>query len=245
MGKIEAFKKFVANNIEKIGKDRDLSNSALDLMLNAGKYNYSYNFSWMGRPIIQYPQDMMAMQEIFWEVKPDLVIETGIAHGGSLIMYASFMELLGKGHVLGIDIEIREHNRKEIEKHPMFKRISMLEGSSTSDDLFDKVKEFTCQYDKVLVVLDSNHTHDHVFKELQLYSTLVCKDSYLVVFDTIIEDMPRDSFPDRSWGKGNNPKTAVREFLENNDRFIIDKQIENKLLITVSPDGFLKCVKNA
>ena len=185
------------------------------------------------------------MQELIWNVKPDFIIETGIAHGGSLIFSASMLELIGGyGHVLGIDIDIREHNRVEIEKHPMFKRITMIQGSSTDPEIVKKVYAFAKDKKKILVVLDSFHTHDHVLKELELYSPLVSAGSYLVVFDTIIEDMPDDYFPDRPWGKGNNPKTAVWEFLKKNDRFVIDKEIENKLLITVTPDGYLKCVKD-
>jgi cephalosporin hydroxylase len=184
------------------------------------------------------------MQEIIWQVKPDLIIETGIAHGGSLIFYASMLELLGNnGQVLGIDIDIREHNRVEIEKHSMFKRITMIEGSSVDKDIAKQVYNFARDKKEILVVLDSMHTHDHVLRELELYSPLVTKDSYLVVFDTVIEDMPEDFFPDRPWGKGNNPKTAVWEFLKTNNRFIVDKEIENKLLITVAPDGYLKCTK--
>ena len=204
---------------------------------------YSYNFSWLGRPIIQYPQDIIAMQEIIWEVKPDLIIETGIAHGGSLIFYASILELIGNGKVLGIDIDIREHNRKEIEEHPMYKRISMLEGSSTSEELFKKVEKFCKSQKKILVCLDSNHTHDHVLKELEFYSQFVSINSYLVIFDTLIEDIPNEYSKNRPWGVGNNPKTAVHEFLKNRDDFIIDKQFENKMIITTAPDGFLKRVK--
>ncbi len=211
----------------------------------ASKYEYSYHFNWLGRPIIQFPQDIIAMQEIIWRVKPDLIIETGIAHGGSLIFYASMLELLnGNGEVLGIDIDIRKHNRKEIESHSMFKRITMIEGSSIDKGIAKQVWDFAKEKKKVLVVLDSNHTHEHVLKELKLYSSLVAKDSYLIVFDTIIEDMPEKLFSDRTWSKGNNPKTAVWEFLKINNRFKIDKKIENKLLITVAPDGYLKCIKD-
>jgi cephalosporin hydroxylase len=187
------------------------------------------------------------MQEIIWSVKPDLIVETGIAHGGSLIFYASMQELIGgNGRVLGIDIDIREHNRVEIEKHPLAKRISMIQGSSTDEEVVQQVRNFAegKRSKRVLVVLDSNHTHDHVLRELKLYSSLVKQGSYVVVFDTIIEDMPTDFFPDRPWGKGNNPKTAVWEFLKTDDRFLIDKDIENKLLITVAPDGYLRCVKD-
>lgn len=232
-------------NIKKMNEDRKLSELTNNWFIESCKYKYSYNFTWMGRPVIQFPQDIIAMQEIIWKVRPDLIIETGIAHGGSLIFYASMLELIGvKSHVLGVDVEIRKHNRVEIEKHPMFKRIRLLEGSSVDNSIVDKVYAFAKNKKRVLVVLDSNHTHEHVLKELQLYSPLVTKGSYLVVFDTIVEDMPEGFFPDRPWGKGNNAKTAVHEFLKTNDRFEIDKDIEGKLLITVAPDGYLKCVKN-
>jgi cephalosporin hydroxylase len=185
------------------------------------------------------------MQEIIWQVKPDLIIETGIAHGGSLVFYASMLELIGDhGQVLGIDIDIRENSRLELERHPMFKRIAMIQGSSVDGEVVKQAYEFAKWKKSVLVVLDSNHTHEHVLKELKLYSPLVTEGSYLVVFDTIIEDMPEDFFPDRPWGKGNNPKTAVWEFLRANDRFIIDKEIESKLLITVAPEGYLRCIKD-
>ena len=230
--------------IQAMGNEKSLNEITKQWFLATSRFEYSYHFTWLGRPIIQFPQDMIAVQEIIWQVKPDLIIETGIAHGGSLIFYASILELLGNGgQVLGIDIDIREHNRVEIEKHPMFKRITMLEGSSVDEEIAKQVYDFAKNKKQVLVLLDSMHTHDHVLKELQLYSPLVTKDSYLVVFDTIIEDMPDDFFPDRPWDKGNNPKTAVWEFLKNNDHFGIDKQMENKLLITVAPDGYLKCVK--
>lgn len=244
------FENEVKNRIEANSHNSDLCNAAEHFMRLSIAPKYSYNFSWLGRPIIQYPQDMIVMQEIIWKVKPDLIIETGIAHGGSLIFSASMLALLEimgeikEGKVLGIDIDIREHNRVEIEKHPMFKRITMIEGSSVDEKIAQQVCDFARNKKQVLVLLDSMHTHDHVFKELELYSPLVTKGSYLVIFDTIIEDMPEDFFPDRPWGKGNNPKTAVWEFLKSNDRFEIDKTIENKLLITVAPDGYLKCIKN-
>jgi len=225
--------------------DPQVKTLAVDFLRETAKYKYSHNFTWLGRPIIQFPQDIVAMQEIVWALKPQLIIETGIAHGGSLVFYASMLELIGgDGQVLGIDIDIREHNRREIEQHPMFKRITMIEGSSVDEPVVRQVCEFAAGKSPVLLALDSNHTHEHVLKELQLYSPLVTKGSYLVVFDTIIEDMPEDFFPDRPWGKGNNPKTAVREFLETNDRFVVDKEIESKLLITVAPEGYLRCVRD-
>ena len=231
--------------IEKMAAAPETKQLGLDFAVKTAPYKYTYNFTWLGRPMIQFPQDIIAMQEIIWQVKPDLVIETGIAHGGSLIFYASMLELLGgDGRVLGIDIDIREHNRVEIEKHPMFKRIEMIEGSSTDDGVESQVREIARDAKCVLVALDSLHTHEHVLRELELYSPFVTRGSYLVVFDTIIEDMPAGSFPDRPWERGNNPKTAVHEFLRSDDRFEIDSYFQDKLLITVAPDGYLKCVKD-
>jgi len=184
------------------------------------------------------------MQEIIWQIQPDLIIETGVAHGGSIVYYASLLELIGKdGIVVGIDIDIRKHNRELIETHPMFKRIKLIERSSISNETIKEVEQIVKTKNRIMVCLDSNHTHEHVLKELQLYSNFVTTGSYCVVFDTIIEDMPADYIWNRPWGKGNNPKTAVWEFLKTNDNFIIDKNIENKLLITVAPDGFLKRIK--
>jgi len=236
------FKKEVKENIRLQGLNNINKEKSLDWLLTAGK-KYSYNFSWLGRPIIQLPQDIIAMQEIIWQVQPDLIIETGIAHGGSLIFYASMLELLGgEGTVVGIDIDIREHNRVEIEKHPMFRRIRMIEGSSTDESIVEEVRRMA-EGKRVLVSLDSNHTHEHVLRELELYAPLVSVGSYCVVFDTIIEDLPPGSFSDRPWDVGNNPKTAVWEFLKGHEEFVVDKEIENKLLITVAPDGYLKRVK--
>jgi len=241
----ETFEARKREMIREAGTDGNLRELTIQWINASAKYSYSHNFTWLGRPIIQLPQDIIAMQEIVWQVKPDFILETGIAHGGSLIFYASMLELLGQdGRVLGIDNDIREHNRVEIERHPMFKRITMLQGSSVDEALARQVQEFARGRKRVLVVLDSNHTHQHVLKEMNLYSPLVTKGSYLVVFDTVIEDMPKGFFADRPWDKGNNPKTAVHEFLGSNDRFVIDKEIENKLLITAAPDGYLKCIKD-
>jgi cephalosporin hydroxylase len=233
-----------AEKFAQMTRDEDLKREAFDLFLHSCRYNYSYNFTWLGRPIIQYPQDMVAVQEIIWRVRPDLIIETGIAHGGSLVFSASILELIGgDGQVVGIDVDIRAHNRAEIERHPMYRRITMIEGSSTDPQIVEQVRTRAREKRAVLVILDSNHTHEHVAQELALYSPLVTKGSYLIVFDTVVEDMPGEFFPDRPWGRGNNPKTAVRQFLRDNDRFEIDKEMEGKLLLTVAPDGYLKCVK--
>jgi cephalosporin hydroxylase len=232
-------------NIKKLGLDPSVREISRDWIARVSKYKYSYNFTWLGRPIIQFPQDILAMQEIVWRVKPELIIETGIAHGGSLIFYASMLELIGgQGRVLGIDVDIRQHNRIEIEKHSMFKRISMIQGSSVEPAVMEEVRSFAQGRNSVLVALDSNHSHAHVLRELELYSPFVTKGSYLIVFDTIVEEMPNGYFADRPWGKGNSPKTAVWEFLKDNDRFVIDTDLENKLVITVAPDGYLRCVKD-
>ncbi|MGK2863190.1 MAG: cephalosporin hydroxylase family protein [Chitinophagaceae bacterium] len=228
--------------IDKNGMNKPLMEAARNFNIESNKAQYSYNFRWMGRPVIQYPQDILAMQELIWEIKPDLIIETGIAHGGSLIFYASMLELVGKGEIVGIDIDIREHNRKEIESHPMFKRIKMIQGSSIDEAIIQQVKNLAKGKERVLVVLDSNHTHEHVMGELKAYAPLVSLNSYLVVFDTIVEHLPPDYLPGhkRGWGVGDNPLTAVREFLKANDNFETDKTINNKLLISVAPDGYLK-----
>jgi len=239
--------KFMEERIQRIRSNANneaLGKAAVDFNVTSNTAQYSYNFSWMGRPIIQYPQDMIAMQEIIWDIRPDLIIETGIAHGGSLIYYASLLELLGEGEVLGIDIDIREHNRQEIERHPMFKRNKMIQGSSISEDIVAKIREAASGKQRILVCLDSNHTHEHVLRELELYAPFVTKGSYIVVFDTIVEDMPDDYLPGgRPWAVGNNPKTAVHTFLEKNHDFVIDRDIDNKLLISVAPEGYLKRIK--
>lgn len=234
-----------AEYIRRLGERDELRDISYSWIADVSRLKYSYNFSWMGLPIIQFPQDMVAMQELIWRIKPNLIIETGVARGGSLAYYASLLELIGNdGLVLGIDIEIRDHNRAEIEKHPMSKRIKLIEGSSIADETVAQVAAETKGQEVVMVVLDSNHTHEHVARELELYAGFVTKGSYLVVFDTIIEDLPADFFPNRSWAPGNNPKTAVWEFLERNDRFVIDEEMNSKLLITVAPDGYLRCVKD-
>lgn len=242
----DPIKEFVEERVKLISANAQnevLQKAAHKFNVESNKAKYSYNFSWMGRPIIQYPQDMIAMQEILWELKPDLIIETGIAHGGSLIYYASILELIGKGEVLGIDIDIRDHNRSEIEKHSMYKRIKMIQGSAIDESIVEQVKTHTKDKSTILVCLDSNHTHEHVLRELKLYSPFVTVGSYLVVFDTIVEDLPNDMYPDKPWDVGNNPKTAVHEFLKSNRDFEINKDIDNKLLISVAPDGYLKRVK--
>lgn len=253
------FKRECQREVALQGADATLAALTRDWfnMANAGKY--SYHFEWLGRPIIQYPQDITVVQELVWQVKPDLIIETGIAHGGSLILSASMLALMdlcdaietgvtfdprdSKRKVVGIDIDIRAHNRAAIEAHPMATRIQMIEGSSIAPEVVSKVYDAAEHHQKVLVFLDSNHTHEHVLAELNTYAPFTSKGSYCVVFDTIIEDMPQDSFSDRPWGPGNSPKTAVQEYLANHPEFEIDKSVQNKLLITVAPDGYLKRIR--
>lgn len=233
------------DKIRAMGENSFLRQLGVDFLRETAPYKYTYHFTWLGVPIIQLPQDIIAMQEIIWKSKPDLIVELGVAHGGSLLFYSSMLELLrGKGYAVGVDIDIHPRNRNLLENHPLCRRIKIIEGSSIEDRTFQKVRRLAGGKKQVLVALDSNHTHEHVLHELRLYSRLVTKGSYLVVFDTAIEDMPEDFFPDRPWRKGNNPKTAVWEFLKTNDRFIVDKEIENKLLITVAPDGYLRCIKD-
>jgi cephalosporin hydroxylase len=241
----DKFRREVDRNVDGLKKDRDVQALSRIWLREITRHRYAYNFRWMGRPIIQFPQDMIVMQEIIWDVKPDLVIETGIAHGGSLVYYASLLEMVGgDGYVLGIDIDIRAHNRVAIESHPMFNRIELIEGSSISREVAATVAGHVKGKKSVLVVLDSNHTHAHVLEELRIYAAHVTRGSYIVVFDTLLDDMPDDLLQDRPWGSGNNPKTAVREFLAGTDAFEIDKAIESKILITVAPDGYLKRVKD-
>lgn len=245
MAEIEKFETERKQNIRLQGDNAEMSKLGMDFMLKTAPTKYSYNFSWMGRPIIAYPQDMIAMQEIIWDVKPDLIIETGVAHGGSIVYYASLLELIGgEGLVVGIDIDIRKHNRDLIEAHPMMKRIQLIEGSSVSEEVALQVKQIAANKKRVMICLDSNHTHEHVLAELKLYAPFTTVGSYCVVFDTAVEDMPADwDWGVRPWGVGNNPKTAVFEYLKTHDEFVIDKSIDSKLLISVAPDGYLKRMK--
>ncbi len=243
MSEVAKFFREVGENIEKLKGADELREKSKQWVRDVGPYKYPYNFTWMGRPIIQLPQDIMAMQEVIFKVKPELIIETGVAHGGSLIFYASMLELLGKGRVLGIDIDIRAHNRAEIEDHPMSKRIDLIQGSSIDKGIVHDVHQAAKGKGPVLLVLDSNHTHEHVLEELRAYGPLVTKDSYAVVFDTAIEELPKEAIVDRPWGPGNSPMTAVHAYLKECDRFDIDTAIDAKLLISVAPQGYLRCVK--
>jgi cephalosporin hydroxylase len=243
---MDPFEKEVQDRIAANGRNTALRNAARTFMSESTQPRYSYNFSWLGRPIIQYPQDIVAMQELIWALKPDLIVETGIAHGGSLILWASLLELNAAcggprdAHVIGVDIDIRAHNRAAIETHPMFRRISMLEGSSVDEAVVAQVRDAAAGRERVLVCLDSNHTHAHVLAELEAYAPLTSVGSYCVVFDTVIEELPAGMYPDRPWGPGDNPKTAVDEYLRSHPEFEVDHQMDDKLLVSVAPGGYLK-----
>ena len=255
----EQFKSECKAEVVRQADDATLQTLSRQWLNRAQALRYSYHFEYLGRPIIQYPQDIVAMQELIWAVRPELVIETGIAHGGSLVMSASMLALLdlcdaieagkvldpktSKRNVLGIDIDIRQHNRAAIEAHPMASRIQMIQGSSIAPDTIAKVKSIAAGYRRVLVCLDSNHTHEHVLAELEAYAPLTSVGSYCVVFDTAVEDMPPEMFPDRPWGPGNNPKTAVRDYVRRHPEFEVDRQVDRKLLISVAPEGYLRRVR--
>lgn len=251
-----AFKREAEERVLGYESDQAWQSVSADWVQQAFAHRYMYNFFMLGRPIIQLPTDILAVQDLIWTVKPDLIIETGVAHGGSLILSASMLALLdmtdaivdGKQiepnvssrKVLGIDIDIRAHNRAAIEAHPMASRIEMIQGSSIAPDIIEMVRAFAKDYKRVMVCLDSNHTHAHVLEELKAYASLTSKGSYCIVFDTVIEDMPNETFPDRPWGPGDNPKTAVREFLKTHPEFEIDTMVQNKIMITVAPNGYLR-----
>ena len=259
MSELEKFKADVIDSINGLGRDSDLQALSRIWVREVAPYKWAYNFTWMGRPAIQFPNDAWALQEIIWSVRPDLIIETGIAHGGSLVLSASLLALLdlsdaiqsgetldplqSSRKVVGIDVDIRAHNREAIESHPMASRIHLLEGSSVDEHMIQNVKNIASSHHKILVLLDSNHTHDHVLSELFAYAELVSVGSYCIVYDTLINDMPEGLSLDRAWGPDNNPKTAVHEFLRSNTNFEIDYGMQNKLLITVAPEGFLRRLK--
>lgn len=246
---MNSFAKETQDRLDQNGRNPQLQDAAANFMLASTEPKYSYNFTWMGRPIIQYPQDMVAMQELIWKIQPDLIIETGIAHGGSLIFSASMLELNAMcggpqdAEVLGIDIDIRAHNREAIEVHPMYRRISMIQGSSIAPEIVEQVRAKAKNKQRILVCLDSNHTHDHVLAELVHYAPLTSVGSYCVVFDTIVEDLPAGMYPDRPWNPGNSPKSAVFEYLKDHGEFEIDHDMDHKLLISVAPQGYLKRVR--
>lgn len=226
----------------EMAEDGTLKRSAMDVVVQSDQHNWSYQWSWLGVPIIQMPPDIVATQEVIWETRPQVIIETGVARGGSLILYASILELIGEGRVIGIDIDIRPHNRDSIESHPLSKRIDLVQGSSIAPALVDRIAGEIDGAERVMVILDSNHTHEHVLEELRLYAPLVTPDQFLIVADTVVEDIPAQEHRPRPWGPGNNPGTALTEFLDQNSDFIRDPFVNAKLLITSSPGGYLRRV---
>ena len=255
---IKQFYKERIHRIESYKNIDDWQSTNHKWMIHAFENNYMYNFDWLGRPIIQMPSEIVCIQELIWQVQPDLIIETGIAHGGSLILSASMLALLdycdavstkrsldlSKNNrlVVGIDIDIRKHNREMINEHPLSNKIKVLEGSSVDKNVVNEIDVISRNFKKILVFLDSNHTHDHVLEELNCYTKFVSKGSYCVVFDTIIDDLPKNFFNNRPWDPGNSPKSALKEFLTKNNNFEIDFNLSDKLLTTASPLGFLKRV---
>jgi cephalosporin hydroxylase len=227
----------------RMAADEQLAHDALDLNVAADRYDWSYQWSWLGLPVIQMPPDIVALQEVIWETRPQLVIETGVARGGSLVLYASILELLGEGEVLGIDVDIRAHNREAIEAHPLAKRIRMIEGSSLDDDIIACARAAAAEAESVMVVLDSNHTHAHVLGELRAYGRLVTVGQFLVVADTFVEQIPAQEHRPREWAPGNNPATALHAWLDEVDGFEPDPFVNSKLLLTASPGGYLRRVR--
>jgi cephalosporin hydroxylase len=232
-------------DIRAMGKDDELRRKSLDWMLHADKYKYTYNYTWMGRPIIKFPSDIVIQQELMWKLRPDLVIETGIAHGGSIIFTSSMMEMMGiEGEVVAVDIDIRKHNRELIESHPMYKRITMYEGSSTDPAILEQVSMKAVGKKCVMVVLDSLHSHEHAYNELKAYTPLVTVGSYCILPDTFIEFFPKGYYSgSRPWDVGNNPYTAMKQFISENDSFVVDDFLTHKAMITETIDGYLKRIK--
>ena len=231
--------------IRQMGSDSSLRDKSIAWMLHADQYKYTYNFTWMGRPIIKFPSDMVIQQELMWKIKPDLVIETGIAHGGSVIFSASMMEMMGiDGEVVGIDVDIRKHNRDAIESHPMAKRITMYEGDSVAEEMVERVRRHTVGKRTVMVMLDSLHSHAHVYKELLAYAPMTTVGSYCVLPDTFIEFFPKGYYSGtRPWDVGDNPYTAMKQYLSETDLFEIDRELTSKAMITETIDGYLKRVR--
>lgn len=253
---VRQFQQERTERLQAYGTDAPFAALSRDWLEASMQRQYVYNFDWLGRPIIQYPQDMWAMQELVWRTRPDLIIETGVAHGGSLVLSASLLAMLdmcdaieagttldprqSSRKVLGIDIDIRPHNRDAIEAHPMASRIALVQGSSIDPAVVAQVRDFAKGYQRIMVCLDSMHTHDHVLGELDAYATLVTPGCYCVVFDTFVEDMPPRFFANRPWDVGNNPKTATRQWLQNHAEFAVDTEMERRLQVTVAPHGFLQ-----
>lgn len=230
-----------------LGSDQAAFAKSLDTLLDLDRYDYSYLWNWMGVPIIQMPADIMATQEVIWQTKPDIIIETGVARGGSVIFMASLLTLLGNaGRVIGVDIDIRAHNRETIETHPMSAHIDLIEGGSADPDVLEQVKALIPPGARVMVVLDSDHSRDHVLAECRAYGPLVTEGCYMVVADTLVGHVPEDRAPQKRsklWFEGNEPLSALNDFLREDDRFEIDPVINGKLVLSSSPGGYCRCIK--
>ena len=229
-----------------LGNDDQVFEQSLDLITSIDKYDYSYLWSWMGVPIIQMPADVMATQEVIWATKPDVIIETGVARGGSVLFMASLLEMLGGGKVVGVDIDIRAHNRATIEDHVMSKRVVLIEGGSVDEDTLASVRAQIPKGARVMVVLDSDHSREHVLSECRAYGQMVTEGCYLVVADTLVGHITEDKAPTKRskiWFKGDEPLSALNDYLAENDRFLVDPVLNGKLVLSSSPGGYLQCVK--
>lgn len=230
------------NNIKIAYINKELQKQALEFLVTSDKLNYAYNWTWLDLPIIQMPEDIVLVQEIIWDTKPDVIIETGIAWGGSVVLSASILELIGNGKVLAIDKVLPKSNIDAIMKYKFSNRINLFEGSSTDLKIVEQIKKLIKPNDKVMVLLDSNHTHDHVHEELQIWSTFVTPGNYLVVSDTMIEELPPHPSRVRPWGKGNNPMTALDKFLSTNHTFTRENLYNHKAISSYTRNGYLKCI---
>jgi cephalosporin hydroxylase len=241
----DEFAQLLRESADSMAADEKLQRDALDVLVRADHYRWIHQTTWMGEPVLNLPQDMFALQEIIFKTRPKYVVEIGVAWGGSLLFYATLLEMLGGEKAIGVDLFIPDDLRQRLMSHGrLSERICLINGSSIEHDTFQQVSSLLGNSRDVMIFLDSFHTHDHVLQELRLYSPLVGKGQYLVCGDTIVQDIPAQEHRQRPWGPGNNPKTAVEAFLKENDRFEVDLEIENKLLLTCNPGGFLKCIRD-
>lgn len=242
----EEFEEYRIQSAQAMAGDTGLRRQALEMLLAADRYSWIHQSNWFGQPVLQLPHDMFALQEIIFKTRPRFIIEIGVAWGGSLLFYSTLMEALGGERIIGIDIYVPDDLRARIASYgKLSERISWINASSVEQSTVDQVKAIVGDSTEVLVVLDSFHTHEHVLQELRLYSPFVGKGYYLVCFDTYVEEIPEivENRP-RPWGAGNNPRTAVNQFLEEDSRFEVDKLLEAKLLLSLSPGGYLKRVRD-
>lgn len=225
-------------------QDEGLARIAHDFVVKSDQYGYGYQWTWCGLPVIQMPQDIVVTQEIIWACKPDVIIETGIAWGGSIALYASLLQLIGKGKVVGVDLNLMNHVADQIMGLPFASgRVHLYKGSSVDPDIVSRIRAHVSPGQSVMVLLDSNHTHEHVFEELKIYAPLVTKGQFLIVSDTIVEEIPVQEHRPRPWGPGNNPKTALRAYLRDHPEFEVDSYINAKALLTYSPDAYCRKVR--